>query len=148
MPSFQEAVRGARVHRRGLDPAQLELITAAIDEKIGEPISVTMLSSVVGLSRSYFLHAFRRSVGRTPHAHIVRLRLERAMLLMRHTQRSLSDVALAVGFADQSHFCRTFRRLTGVTPAHWRGAHNRASASAADRISSQSPGRQRSRQAT
>ena len=118
-----------RIHRRGLSPRQLELVTAAIAEKIAEPISVSALSSVVGLSRSYFSHAFRRSVGWTPHAHVVRLRLERAMTLMAHTEAGLAEVALAAGFADQSHFSRSFRRLTGVTPADWRKAHKRASTS-------------------
>lgn len=116
-----------RIHRRGLSPRQLEAVTAAIVERIAEPISVSALSSVVGLSRSYFSHAFRRSVGWTPHAHVVRLRLERAMMLMAHTEISLTDVALAAGFADQSHFSRSFRRLTGVTPADWRKAHKRPS---------------------
>ena len=147
MPYLQETVRGARVHRRGLDSRQLELVTAAIAEKIDEPISVSMLSSVAGLSRSYFSHAFRRSVGLTPHAHIVRLRIERAMTIMVSTEASLSEIALAVGFADQSHFSRAFRRLTGVTPAHWRRAHNGSSVEPRDRISSQSPDWQRSRPA-
>jgi AraC-like DNA-binding protein len=134
VPYLEETVRGARVHRRGLDSRQLELVTATIAEKLGEPISVSMLSSIVGLSRSYFSHAFRRSVGLTPHAHVVRLRIDRAMTLMAHTKISLSEVALAVGFADQSHFSRAFRRLNGVTPAHWRRAHNGASVPPRDRI--------------
>ena len=147
MPYITETVRGARVHRRGLDSRQLELVTAAITEKIGEPISVSMLSSIVGLSRSYFSHAFRRSVGLTPHAHVVRLRIERAMTLMAHSEASLSEIALTVGFADQSHFSRAFRRLAGVTPAHWRRAHNGASVSARDRIPLQPQDWQPSRQA-
>jgi AraC family transcriptional regulator len=147
VPYIEETVRGALVHRRGLDSRQLELVTAAIAEKIGEPISVSMLSSVVGLSRSYFSHAFRRSVGLTPHAHVVRLRIERAMTLMAHTEASLTEVALTVGFADQSHFSRAFRRLTGLTPAHWRRAHNSASVTPGDGVSLQPPGWQPSRQA-
>ena len=124
MVSFHDVHR--RVQRHGLSPRQLELVTAVIVEKIAEPISVSALSSVVGLSRSYFSHAFRRSVGWTPHAHVVRLRLERAMMLMADTEAALTEVALAAGFADQSHFSRSFRRLTGVTPADWRRAHKRA----------------------
>ena len=134
MPYLQETVRGARAHRRGLDSRQLELVTATIAERIDEPISVSMLSSVLGLSRSYFSHAFRRSAGLTPHAHVVRLRIERAMTLMAHSEASLSEVALAVGFADQSHFSRAFRRLTGLTPAHWRRAHNGSSVRSRDQI--------------
>ena len=147
MPDIKETVRGARVHRRGLDSRQLELVTAAITEKIGEPISVSMLSAILGLSRSYFSHAFRRSVGLTPHAHVVRLRIERAMTLMAHTEASLTEIALTVGFADQSHYSRAFRRLTGVTPAHWRRAHNGASVPARDRIPLQPQHLQPSRQA-
>lgn len=116
-----------RTHRRGLSSQQLDAVTAAIVERIAEPISVSTLSAVVGLSRSYFSHAFRRSVGWTPHAHVVRLRLERAMTLMAYTDVSLTDVAFAAGFADQSHFSRSFRRLTGVTPAAFRKAHKCAS---------------------
>ena len=147
MPYPPETVRGARVHRRGLDPAQLELVTTVIVAKIAEPISVSMLSSIVGLSRSYFSHAFRRTMGLTPHAHVVRLRIERAIALMAHTEASLSEIALAAGFADQSHFSRAFRRLTGVTPAHWRRAHNGASAAARNRLSSHPRNWQSSRQA-
>ena len=127
MLSLNDVERGS--HRRGLSPRQLEAVTAAIVEKISEPISVAALSSVIGLSRSYFSHAFRRSVGWTPHAHVLRLRLERAMTLMAHTEAALADVALAAGFADQSHMSRAFRRLTGVTPADWRRAHKPASIS-------------------
>src|SRR5277367_2379706 len=70
---------------RRLDPRQLRLVAETIHQKIGEPISVSALSSVAGLSRSHFSHAFRASLGRTPHAHIVRTRIERAMELMSET---------------------------------------------------------------
>jgi transcriptional regulator GlxA family with amidase domain len=66
---------------RGLDARELRLVIGTIQEKIGEPISVSMLSTIAGLSRSHFSHAFRTTVGRTPRAHIVRLRIERAMKL-------------------------------------------------------------------
>jgi AraC family transcriptional regulator len=107
---------------RGLDPRQLRLVTETIHQKIGEPISVTALSSVAGLSRSHFSHAFRASLGRTPHAHIVRTRIERAMELMTKTCLPLSEIALVTGFSDQAHFSNRFRRLSGMTPSQWRKA--------------------------
>jgi AraC-like DNA-binding protein len=85
-----------------------------------------MLSAVAGLSRSYFSHAFRRSLGRSPHAHIVRLRVDRAMTLMRDSDVPLSEIALAVGFSDQAHFSNTFRRATGMTPTQWRKEYGAA----------------------
>jgi AraC family transcriptional regulator len=108
---------------RGLDARQLQLVNGTIQERIGEPISVSMLSSIAGLSRSHFSHAFRASVGRTPHAHIVRLRIERAMKLMVDSDVALSEIALATGFSDQAHFSNKFRRTTGSTPTQWRKAH-------------------------
>jgi AraC family transcriptional regulator len=107
---------------RGLDPHQLRLVTETIFQKIGEPISVTALSSVAGLSRSHFSHAFRATIGRTPHAHIVRTRIERAMELMTGTALPLSEIALATGFSDQAHFSNRFRRVAGMTPSQWRKA--------------------------
>jgi transcriptional regulator GlxA family with amidase domain len=104
----------------GLDARQLRLVDGAIREKIGEPLSVSTLSSIAGLSRSHFSHVFRATVGRTPHAHIVRLRIERAMKLMIDTDVPLSEIALATGFSDQAHFSNTFRRTLGVTPKQWR----------------------------
>jgi transcriptional regulator GlxA family with amidase domain len=95
-------------------------VIETIHEKIGEPISVSMLSSVAGLSRSHFSHVFRTSVGRTPHKQIVCLRIEHAMKLMARADVPLSDIALAAGFSDQAHFSNTFRRTIGKTPGEWR----------------------------
>jgi AraC-like DNA-binding protein len=113
---------------RGLDARQLQVINGAIDEKIGETISVSMLSSLAGLSRSRFSQAFRRSVGRTPHEHVVRVRIERAMELMLESDAPLSEIALETGFCDQAHFTNAFRRAADMTPTQWRkharsGAH-------------------------
>lgn len=110
---------------RGLDARQVRRVIATIHEKLGEPLSVSTLSSIAGLSRSYFSHAFRTSVGRSPHAHIVRLRIERAMALMVDTDTRLTDIAHAIGFADQAHFSKSFRRIAGTTPTDWRRRHRR-----------------------
>jgi AraC-like DNA-binding protein len=108
---------------RGLNARQLRLVIGTINEKISEPITVSMLSSIAGLSRSHFSHAFRASVGRTPHAHIVRVRINRAMKLMLDGDEPLSEIALATGFADQAHFSKSFRRMAGTTPTQWRRLH-------------------------
>jgi AraC-like DNA-binding protein len=110
---------------RRLDARQLRRVIGTIHENIAEPLSVAMLSSVAGLSRSYFSHAFRATVGRSPHAHIVRLRIERAMKLMSDTDASLSEIALATGFSDQAHFSKKFRGSAGTTPTQWRRLHQR-----------------------
>jgi AraC family transcriptional regulator len=120
---LQKLDRPRQPPTRGLDARQLRLVNGAIDEKIDESLSVSMLSSIAGLSRSHFSHAFRRSVGRTPREHIIHARIQRAMKLMIDTNASLSEIAVAAGFYDQAHFANTFRRAAGMTPTEWRRSH-------------------------
>lgn len=118
--SATNAASSPRSAPRGLDARQLRVVDGTINEKLAEPISVLMLSSLAGLSRSHFSHAFRASVGQTPHAHIIRLRIDRAMKLMAETDLPMSEISLAVGFSDQAHFSNKFRQTINMTPTHWR----------------------------
>jgi transcriptional regulator GlxA family with amidase domain len=122
-----------------LDAGRLRLVMEAIHKNIGEPISVSMLCSAAGLSRSHFSRAFRTSVGQSPHAYIVRLRLERAMSLMRDTETPLSEIALVAGFSDQPHFSNAFRRAVGTTPAQWRRSKRTRSAPSTNRQANAHP---------
>jgi AraC-like DNA-binding protein len=72
------------------------------------------------LSSSHFSRAFKESYSETPHAHIVRRRIERAAKLMLTTDEPLSRIALACGLCDQAHLTKLFRRGTGQPPAAWR----------------------------
>ena len=74
------------------------------------------------LSVSHFSRAFRRTVGVAPHHWLVTRRIEVAKEKLRNTRLSLSDVALACGFADQSHLTRVFTGRVGVSPGAWRRA--------------------------
>ena len=108
--------------RGGLPPALRNRICDFIEEHIGEKISLRALSSVAGLSPNHFARAFQQSVGMPPHRYLLRRRLEHVEQMLRETKLPLSQIALAVGFSDQSHLARHFRRLTGVPPSlarHW-----------------------------
>jgi AraC-like DNA-binding protein len=83
-----------------------------------ETVTLDDLGNVSGLSRFHLLRTFAAQVGLPPHAYQLRLRVERAMTLLR-TGLSPSAVAGLVGFADQSHLTRHFRRLVHVTPAQY-----------------------------
>ncbi len=85
---------------------------------IGDNISLTQLADLVDLNPSYFLRTFRAQVGLPPHAYQIQLRIQQARKLLREGM-SLPQVALELGFADQSHFARHFRRLVGVTPGQY-----------------------------
>ena len=80
-----------------------------------EPVTLTTLAQVAGLSCFYFIRVFRAAFGMTPHAYLAMLRLERSRQLLR-TSSSIAQVAAAVGFSDQSHLTRFFRRVYGMTP--------------------------------
>jgi AraC-like DNA-binding protein len=80
----------------------------------GSP-SLDELASAAGIEKFALLRAFARELGLTPHAYLVQLRVARARRLIAHGG-SLADVALAVGYSEQSALTRQFRRLVGVTP--------------------------------
>jgi AraC family transcriptional regulator len=93
------------------------------DMLAGDLTGVTPLheiASVCGLSVSHFSRAFRRTTGISPHAWLLRMRVEAAKAMLRRRDASLSMIALACGFADQSHFTRVFTRRVGLSPGAWR----------------------------
>jgi AraC-like DNA-binding protein len=63
---------------------------------------------------------FKQAFGEPPHAYVVRRRLEEACHLMLTSSASLSEIALSVGFSDQSHLCKHFRQALGQSPSNWR----------------------------
>ncbi len=84
----------------------------------GRDILLDQLGALAGLSPFHFLRTFRRSVGLTPHAYLIQIRIEQGKRLLR-AGNSISDVAVSTGFADQSHFTRHFKRIMGVTPGQY-----------------------------
>ena len=72
------------------------------------------------MSRAYFSVAFKRTFDITPHAYLIRRRLEETETLMLTSDRALVEIALRCGFADQGHFSRVFGRHYGQSPAAWR----------------------------
>lgn len=107
----------ADVSRGGLSPALKNRICDFIEEHIGDKISLGALSSLAGLSPHHFARAFQQSLGMPPHQYLLRRRLDHVDRMLCETQLPLSQIAAAVGFADQSHLTRHFRRLTGLPPS-------------------------------
>ncbi|MEO8090722.1 MAG: helix-turn-helix transcriptional regulator [Gemmatimonadales bacterium] len=87
-----------------------------LNDAFAERIPLDHLARAVGLTSYSVLRAFKRVMGIPPHAYLMQVRVERAKNLLQSCL-PIAAVALRVGFADQSHLTRYFRRLVGVTPA-------------------------------
>jgi AraC family transcriptional regulator len=104
----------------GLAAWQILRVRAYIDKNLHRTIHIRDLSHVARRSPAHFSRKFKLAVGESPHAYLVRRRLEKACHLMMTSAASLSEIALSVGFSDQAHLCRLFRQAFGQSPASWR----------------------------
>ncbi len=104
----------------GLPPATLRRIHEYIDSHLDRNIDLESLAATAELSLYHFARTFKQSEGTTPHEFGLERRLARARELLTTTDLPLSEIALEVGFADQSHLARRFRQMTGVPPGQFR----------------------------
>jgi AraC-like DNA-binding protein len=102
--------------RRAVEAAQW------LDARAHENIGLDDTAAQAGLSPFHFLRLFSSVLGVTPHQYLVRSRLKHAARLLAEEERSITDIALDVGFADLSNFVRTFHRAAGVSPRGFRAA--------------------------
>jgi AraC family transcriptional regulator len=91
-------------------------------EHLDAKVDLTSVAAACGLSPGHFAKAFKRTLGMPPHRWLLRQRVARARDLLLHTGEPLDAVALACGFADQSHMNRVFSRIVGTSPGAWRRA--------------------------
>ncbi|HSM96856.1 MAG TPA: AraC family transcriptional regulator [Rhizomicrobium sp.] len=106
----------ARERRRAVDAA------AWIEAHSTQDIDLARVAKRSGISAFHFLRVFANVLGVTPHQYLVRARLRHAARLLAGEERTITDIALDVGFADLSNFVRSFRRAAGVSPRAFRKA--------------------------
>ena len=100
----------------GLSKLKLQQVVDYIHAHLERDLSLKELAAVVQMSAHYFSQLFKQSTGITPHQYVIHCRIERAKELLMQRKLTISDVAKVVGFVDQSHFHRHFKRLVGITP--------------------------------
>ncbi|OLL29268.1 AraC family transcriptional regulator [Burkholderia sp. SRS-W-2-2016] len=105
---------------RSLSPQQQARATEMLLASIQTRASIEDIARECQLSRAYFIRAFKAAMHRTPYQWLLERRIERARDLLGGTQRPITDIAVACGFADQSHFTRVFSQMVGAPPATWR----------------------------
>ncbi|HSD81882.1 MAG TPA: helix-turn-helix transcriptional regulator [Solirubrobacteraceae bacterium] len=91
-----------------------------MDRCYADALDLDWLARSVSLSRAHFIRSFREAFGETPHRYLQRRRLERAMALLRDTDRPVTDICLDVGFTSLGTFSRTFREVVGESPRAYR----------------------------
>jgi AraC family transcriptional regulator len=104
---------------QGLPRWQIRQARDLLAANLANGISTTEIAAACGLSRSYFICAFRRATGETPHLCLMRFRVEKAKELLESTL-PIAEIALTCGFADQSHLTRVFTKQVGMSPGVWR----------------------------
>lgn len=109
----------AVTQRGGLAPWQLKRALEMLNANLDGALSQKDLAAECRLSATHFTRAFRQSTGVAPHQWLLQRRVESAKALLRDQRESLTEIALACGFADQSHFTRVFTRLVGTSPGAW-----------------------------
>jgi AraC family transcriptional regulator len=114
-----------RPNRPDINPAVPRAVTAAvafIDENYQHDISLGDIAASAHLSPYHFARTFKKSLGVTPHQYLVQVRVNsaRSLIASGASAGSLAEIASAVGFADQSHLTRHFKRVFGKTPRQLR----------------------------
>lgn len=109
--------------RHALAPFRLRRALDFIEARLADPIGLTEVAAVTGVSPFHFSRTFRQAMGVSPYAYVLRQRIERARGLLTQSDLSLTAIARQCGFGSQSQFSRTFKRILGTTPGHYRTRH-------------------------
>ena len=106
-------------------PAWLNDAVDILHEESSESLTLSSVAKSVGVHPVYLASTFRKYYGCTLGEHVRRLRIERACRALGTSDAPITEVAVTAGFADHSHLCKTFKKLTGLTPAAYRALWRR-----------------------
>jgi AraC family transcriptional regulator len=108
------------IHKGGLASRPLKRVIEHINEHLQDELSLVELSRIAKLSPHHFATAFKASTGISPHHYVIERRISRARDLLLRKEKTISEIAVAVGFSSQSHLTVNFRRTMGLTPRKFR----------------------------
>ena len=124
----QEVARRAIIRHAGFpaprftatEDCRLRRVDGFIRENLGSSFSLAAIAREAGLSRFHLLRLFKQAYGETPFKRLTRLRMEEAQRRLVRTTESVTEIAIACGYADSAHFASAFRRTFGVAPTAFR----------------------------
>lgn len=107
---------GSEEIKGGLSPRAMQRAIEFVNARLSEDFSLREMAAEAGLSPFHFARLFKQALGLPPYQYVLNQRIEAAKRLMLGGGQSLTEIALEVGFYDQAHFARHFKRLNGLTP--------------------------------
>jgi AraC family transcriptional regulator len=119
--TYAEKSPAQQVDSSGLSSGQRKRVSLLLEERFHENLRLEELAQVAGLSPFHFARLFKRSFGVPPHEYQIQKRVEVARRIL-HTEAEtdLTTIAATLGFTDESHFRRHFKRIVGTTPGQYR----------------------------
>jgi AraC-like DNA-binding protein len=120
--------RNKREQKRQKDIAHKKPVYSEATKKVIEhlntaydrEISVEEMARIAGLSQAWFSTTFKKETGVAASEYLIEIRIIKACELLNQTRKSVSEICYAVGFKDQSHFTKVFKRIMGMTPLDYR----------------------------
>jgi AraC-like DNA-binding protein len=97
-------------------------VLSYMENHLEEEITVPQLAAIAHMSESTLTRRFKKVLGRSPTAHLIRLRIDRARQLLGNPDMNITEISLACGFADSNYFSRRFRTAAGCSPRQYRNA--------------------------
>ena len=117
---YSNAPRGTRPAAGQLPAYKLRRAITYMNEHLDQELSLEVIANDLSMSAFHFAHLFKQTTGLPPYQYLIELRLERAKVLLRSTDLSITDIAQRVGYWNNSHFAVAFHRATGCTPREFR----------------------------
>lgn len=108
------------IHSETSSSGIIEDTIAYINEHLTEPLTLEDLASQASLSPFYFSRLFKRETGFSPHGYLIAARVNNAKFLLKSSDAAVKDICFSTGFASESSFCTTFKKVTGSTPSDYR----------------------------
>ena len=115
-----EELATAPDHAIGDNRLLISRVTAFLSENLVNPVTMSEIADEFGKSHVTLNQMYRAATGMTVFGHLRSLRLEAAERLIRHTERSLTEIAAECGFSDASHLANAFRKRHNMTASNWR----------------------------
>ncbi len=119
----QALLEGRSVTKSGCRfPQWLERVRNILEQRFAEPFKLSEIAAEVGVHPVHLAREFRKHYGSSVGEYLRKVRIEYACRELMGSNVAVTNIAFAAGFADQSHFSRTFKRLCGTTPGRYRAS--------------------------